>query len=183
MLPSYSAMNTPTLKTNRSPLSIRFLRARSDSRLSAALRAAMVALGVSYFSCSSPQACTNANCTNNVTITLRPTLGGPLSAGDYILEVRADGTVKTLYCTVASTGASPGCNGGNLVYGALLEGSDGVSGLQAIVETDAAQIAITLRSGETVLVMTTVEPSYQNVYPNGEACGPVCRGASVDLPF
>lgn len=128
------------------------------------------------------QACTEIGCTDGLGIGFSFT-----EPGAYAFQIVADGATITCSATLplppceqaGATCSSPqavlsasGCalpESQHSLEGLMLDGQHPAS-VEVVVERDGAE-----------LVRRTFTPQYQRVAPNGEACGPICHQASVQL--
>jgi hypothetical protein len=115
--------------------------------------------------------CTLAGCEDQVNVVIHRIQADQ----SYEVEIEADsGTV--VKCTIDdSLDTGIACSDNVLLYGRQLDRAE-------ITLFEAPErVAVTVRQSETVLVQEEVTPSYAEVAPNGETCGPVCRQAEAHV--
>jgi len=152
---------------------------------------AALAAAPTLWACSDDSmAYTLANCSDSVLLHLDHREPAP---GIYMLAGSADG--ENFSCEMElplADGAQPegeaGCDRPwvHLAYGA---GDDGITRLTSIRLDDKAPATLTLdltlvhAGGEHPLTMLALEPSYDEIAPNGRECGPICRTTEASLAF
>jgi hypothetical protein len=154
-----------------------------------------------------PRACTAIGCSDQLNVTIRPR-DGVFPAGTHEVVIAAEGSpVRTCTFTfpiagdpsAIATGLCPGGDGLFLTVAPLqacTTTTDGNSASQACtpvpgkfeerihVPGTSPRVRITQRTiGGATYLDRTVDATYEGAYPNGRACGEVCKQARVDWEF
>jgi hypothetical protein len=154
-----------------------------------------------------PRPCTAIGCSDQLNVTIRPK-DGLFASGTHEVVIAAEGRpVRT--CTFSfpiaggpaaiASGVCPGGDGIFLTVAPLQACTSMTSGGVASqtctpvpgkfeerlhVPGRSPRVHITQRTtGGATYLDRTVEATYQPVYPNGRACGEVCKQASVEWEF
>jgi hypothetical protein len=129
-----------------------------------------------------PMACTDMGCDDGLSVDFSLT-----EPGDYSIEVIADGESVTCTGTLPLLPCEQGgvsCSAPHVMLGAsgcaLSEAEHALGGL-IIAGAHPASVEVIVSRDGTELGRQTFSPSYVRVAPNGEACGPICEQANVEL--
>jgi hypothetical protein len=137
----------------------------------AAVAAVVAVTGVVAPACTTT--CTDLGCEDRLTFVFDEP--APL---DYVVTVTVGGKTGTADCTQATHG---GGEGPFLVE--LTEGVGrvecGTDSLTLLAAPTQASITITYADGTNT--DATAKPAYEEFYPNGEDCEPVCNQAEVEI--
>ena len=154
-----------------------------------------------------PRPCTAIGCSDQLNVTIRPS-DGVFPAGTHEVVIAAEGSqVRTCTFTFPIPGgpsaiASGVCTGGGGVFltvaplQACTTMTNGEVASQSCtpvpgkfeerlhVPGTSPRVHITQRTtGGATYLDRTVDATYEPVYPNGRACGAVCKQARVDWEF
>ena len=153
--------------------------------------------------CSATHECTEIGCSSQLSITLR-TPTGAWPDGLYQLRVSTD-TQREGLCTFLLPDALPSSPGSvqSLDCGSTIRlelspelectmGCDGnacwqkctpIAGkfvARVSIDGTPARVDLNLMRDQVPILAEMATPSYQDVYPNGPDCGPVCRQATLE---
>ena len=114
-------------------------------------------------------ACTEIGCIDGFVISL---VNSDWDDGRYEFLIDVDGAVVTCEYTIPlGTSDQGGCDSSGVLIGT---GSDHSFYEIFLTTTTATAITVTIQIDGTLLTEASFTPDYQQVYPNGEECPPVC---------
>ncbi|MGK3959436.1 hypothetical protein WMF01_02550 [Sorangium sp. So ce1667] len=177
----------------------RLVRLGPFERKAVALVAGLATIAAAY-GCL-PLDCTEVGCDDSFSI-ITTTADKSWAAGEYALELSVDGDEVSCSYTWTNTPLPGG--GGMFVqcsptvmvsidtFGRCTELSDGDSVSQSCtpipgqfaqgitVQGTPARVDVVVRRDGELIAERSFTPEYQASYPNGEECGPECRGDAQD---
>lgn len=130
-----------------------------------------IAIVAAQASCAPALTCTEIGCADGVNVLLKPPSGHSATAGDYAAHVGPSGLFT--FSVSASGEISSPCLGGPAADGFRCF----VSNLGSTL--DPVEIVVTRDSTE--VLRQTFATSPQDVFPNGEQCGAVCKQGRVEV--
>ncbi|HWB74531.1 MAG TPA: hypothetical protein VG755_06240 [Nannocystaceae bacterium] len=144
-----------------------------------------LAIVTGALACDEGQSCTLAGCGTTFELAIRVADGGALPDLAYEITLGLDGEIYTVECERRPEGIECPLVDGPATY--ALEAnfsSDGTAIAMSIVSAGGEGegpelIDVDVVADDISLVDTIVAPEYEDVFPNGEACGPHCRHADT----
>lgn len=114
--------------------------------------------------------CTEVGCDDQASISIR----GIEANQSYAVEIETDD--GTIQCTIdTSDEMRITCDDNNLFYGSQMDTA------YIYLTGTPDRVAITVRQNGTVITQDEVRPDYDQVAPNGEACGPICMQTEIPI--
>ncbi|KYF78657.1 hypothetical protein BE17_08245 [Sorangium cellulosum] len=177
----------------------RLVRLGPFARKAVALGTGLATMAAAY-GCM-PLECSEVGCDDSFSI-ITTTADKSWAAGEYALELSVDG--EQVSCSYTWTNMPQTGGGGMFVacsptvtvsidtFRRCTETSDGDSVSQSCtpipgqlaqgikIQGTPARVDVVVRRDGAVVGERSFTPEYQSSYPNGEACGPECRGDAQD---
>lgn len=139
----------------------------------------VVALLSAAPSCSDTRACTLMGCTDN----LRIEFPAALEDGDWLFEITEGDSGWLCEVTVpVAESHQPTCSGFDVSFDLRHRGGAFYEVRGLVLQWAPERIDLTIGHDGDLLGSQVIEPSYEDLYPNGPECDPVpCHQASVTV--
>ena len=126
--------------------------------------------------CEGSQHCPGAPCPPDLTVFVRRA-SGPFAPGTYRLILTEVGFSDTCDVSIAQSGA------GSSSCAADFDPESNAESFSVRPSALPEELRLAFIAGDSLLIDTTLSPTYEHVYPYGRECGPCPRGvAEIVIP-